>query len=455
MSPSRSAVACAGAAGLTAALAVAQQRVGLALTVALLLVGAAGVLAARGRPSTKLATDGRPSIPLAILAGALAVQPVLRDAGWVVAVDVIALPIAVAAAVAVDRAETWRGVGSALVAPLRLLGGSALLARGARAAASGMPVGRLGPVARGVLLGAVLTLGFGALFVAADRAFADLVDRTLRLRLDAGELVWRALLGLSFVVVAGALAKAATRSAAPASRRTGRHAPGSIELRIALTAVIALFAAFVVVQLHVLFGGAAYVQRTTGLGYGEYARQGFVQLLAVAALTLAVIAVAARRPDRAVRALLGALCVLTLVVLVSAHHRLDLVEDAYGLTRVRYAGEAIVAWFALAFMALIAAGVRRDVAGRLPRIAMLVTLAGVLGFSLSDPDARIADSAVSRAASGRPVDASYLAGLSADALPALERLAGPQRRLVVAEIRARLARPDGLAGANLSRARAR
>ena len=59
-----------------------------------------------------------------------------------------------------------------------------------------------------------------------------------------------------------------------------------------------LFALFVAVQLRVLFGGAAYVQRTTGLGYGEYARQGFVQLLAVAALTLTVIGVAARRRDR-------------------------------------------------------------------------------------------------------------------------------------------------------------
>ena len=96
---------------------------------------------------------------------------------------------------------------------------------------------------------------------------------------------------------------------------------------------------FVAVQLRVLFGGAGYVRATTGLGYGEYARHGFVELLLVASLTLAVIAVAAARSrDRVVRALLGVLCVLTLVVMASAQHRLDLVEDAYGATRVRYAG---------------------------------------------------------------------------------------------------------------------
>ena len=108
-------------------------------------------------------------------------------------------------------------------------------------------------------------------------------------------------------------------------------------------AVVAIFAVFVAVQLRVLFGGAGYVRATTGLGYGEYARHGFVELLLVASLTLAVIAVAAARSrDRAVRALLGVLCVLTLVVMASAQHRLDLVEDAYGATRVNSASRSSV-----------------------------------------------------------------------------------------------------------------
>lgn len=101
-----------------------------------------------------------------------------------------------------------------------------------------------------------------------------------------------------------------------------RWAPGVTELRIALGALVALFGLFVAVQLRVLFGGAGYVADTTGLGLGEYARQGFAQMLMVAALTLAVVGVAARRTDRVVRALLGALCALCLLVLVSARYRL-------------------------------------------------------------------------------------------------------------------------------------
>ena len=59
-----------------------------------------------------------------------------------------------------------------------------------------------------------------------------------------------------------------------------------------------LFAAFVVLQLAALFGGDEHVLRTAGLTYAEYAREGFAQLMAVAALTLAMIALA-RRDDRA------------------------------------------------------------------------------------------------------------------------------------------------------------
>jgi hypothetical protein len=147
--------------------------------------------------------------------------------------------------------------------------------------------------------------------------------------------------------------------------------------------------------------------------------------------------------------------VLTLVVLLSAHHRLDLVEDAYGSTRVRYAGHAVVAWISLVFVAILAAGLRPTIARRLPRLLTALTLAGVLAFTLSDPDRHIAQTAVDRAAAGKGVDVEYLSGLSADALGALERLPPPERAAVVPAVRERLARPDGLAGANVSRARAR
>jgi hypothetical protein len=439
---SKPALACAVAAAVLAATAVAEQRVGLALAVVLLLVAAAGATGAARRPSPVLGA----------LAVALAVQPLIRDAGWVVALDVAAALVAGAAAVA--RPGRWSSVARTVAAPWRLVAGSAVVVRTLDALRPRATAGRVRPVARGLVLAAALTAIFGALFANADSAFAEVMGNTINVHLDGGVLIWRAVLALAFLATAGAVWRA---GAAPVvgPPPAPRWVIGRTELLVALTAVVALFAAFVAVQLRVLFGGAAYVRTTTGLGYGDYARHGFVQLLLVATLTLAVVAVAARTRDRAVRGLLGALCVLTLVVLASAYHRLELVQDAYGITRVRLAGDAIVFWIVMVLGLVLASGLWPALARRLPGLLTGLSLASVLTFSLVNPDGRIAASAVDRAAAGKAVDARYLEGLSADALPGLSRLPARERAGVVARVRERLARPDGLAGANLSRARAR
>ena len=92
---------------------------------------------------------------------------------------------------------------------------------------------------------------------------------------------------------------------------------------VPLGALALLFGAFLGVQTVAMFGGDEYVQRVAGVTYAEYARQGFFQLVMVSLLVLCVIAAAVRiLPSRATRilrnALLGALCVLTLVILASA-----------------------------------------------------------------------------------------------------------------------------------------
>ncbi|HEY8584390.1 MAG TPA: DUF4173 domain-containing protein, partial [Capillimicrobium sp.] len=302
-------------------------------------------------------------------------------------------------------------------------------------------------------LAALLVACFGALFATADSAFAEQAGDLVLVSASPLDVLWRALVGATAVGGTAALTVAARpRPAGP--QRLG-PAPGVTELRIALSALVALFAAFVGVQLQVLFGGAAYVQRTTGLGLGEYARQGFVQLLVVAALTLAVVAVAARRRDPVVRGLLAALCALTLVVLVAALERIGLVEDAYGLTRVRYGGHAIALWLAAIFVVVLAAGASARLARHAPRAAVLLSLAAALALCLSDPDRRIAERAVDRYAEEGTLDEAFLSGLSADALPALRELDGPTSRQVLDPIEARLARPDGLLGLNVARTIAR
>jgi hypothetical protein len=219
------------------------------------------------------------------------------------------------------------------------------------------------------------------------------------------------------------------------------------EWALPLGALVLLLGAFVATQLTTMFGGNRHVLQTAGLTYAQYAHSGFAQMLAVAALTLAVVGAAARwaRADGLLlRALLAALCVLTLVVLASALRRLGLYEQAYGFTRLRLAADAALLWLGALFGLVLLAGVAGGT--WLPRAMVAVTGAAVLVFALSDPDRRIAERNLD---SGR-VDEAYLSGLGPDALPALAR-----RAPCAAEaVRERLG-GDGLIGLNVARIRAR
>jgi hypothetical protein len=167
----------------------------------------------------------------------------------------------------------------------------------------------------------------------------------------------------------------------------------------------------------------------------------------VAALTLLVIAAAARWArdgGSLLRALLGTLCVLTLVVIASALRRLELYEEAYGFTRLRLTADAILLWLGALFVLVLAAGVFGG--AWLPRAAVAITGAAVLLFALSNPDRRIAVRNLDRGGA----DLGYLDGLSADALPVL----APWPEASCAIVR-RMGASDGVVGWNVARERAR
>jgi uncharacterized membrane protein YfcA len=203
------------------------------------------------------------------------------------------------------------------------------------------------------------------------------------------------------------------------------------------------------------------VRDSAGLTYAEYARSGFAQLVVVAALTLAVVAgalrwarTADRGQERTLRALLGLLCLLALVVLASALHRLGLYEQAYGFTRTRLAVHALLL-FGGALFALVVGALASDRRGWLAQATVLLAAFAGLAFWLGDPDRRIAAHNVERYEATGRIDVRYLAGLSADAVPEFARLPQPLRDGALALQRDRLARADGFASANLARARAR
>ncbi|MGW5674943.1 DUF4153 domain-containing protein [Streptomyces sp. NPDC003860] len=396
----------------------------------LLLVAAVGTLAAYAA-ARRAGRRFRPwTCAWAACGLALLLVPALRDAGWPAFLAVVAALMA--GSLALHGGRTWHGVFLGAVGLLgSIVTGPTWGIEGLRQRMTASQ-GRWGPAARSLGVAALLLLVFGALFSAADAAFADLLGALVP-EVPVEEGPWRFLLFL--LCVAGALA-AAHVAAAPThwdrlAVRRGRPR-ARWEWALPLIVLDLLFAAFNAVQLTVLFGGYDKVLAETGLTYAEYARQGFWQLVLATLLTLGVIALALRWAPRAddrdrllVRSVLGALCLLTLVVVASALRRMDLYVDAYGLTQLRLTVAAMELWLGLVLVLIMAAGAYG--AAWLPRTVAASAAVGVLAFGLASPDALVAERNADRHQRTGKLDVEYLQGLSADAVPALDRLAEPLR----------------------------
>jgi hypothetical protein len=290
------------------------------------------------------------------------------------------------------------------------------------------PAGWLRPVGT-LLRGTALALPplalLGALLMNADPVFARLVQDAARVDLEQvlAHLLFTALVAwgtagwLRAVLVGDEALMARVRLPRPRLR--------AADVTVALSLLNLLFLAFVLVQLRYLFGGADVVQLTAGLSYAEYARRGFFELVACAALVVPILLLAdwaAAPPTPRSRDLLrGAMLLLVLLllgVLASAAYRMRLYQAAYGLTEARLYASVAIAWLTavLAWLVLTVLRGRRErflggaVVGGLACLAALVAL---------DPHARIAQVNVARAAAGLEVDGDYLKTLGADAVPAL------------------------------------
>lgn len=415
------------------------------LGVNLLIVAVPAVLAA----AFAARAAGRRARPWAVtwaVAGlALLAVPTLRDAGWP---TFLALVSAFAlGSLALHGSRSWPGVLIGSVGILDAIGPGVRWGwRGVRERADDSR-GRWATAVRTTAVALGLLVVFGTLFASADAAFADLLGRLVP-DVSIVDGPWRTFLFL--VGLVGALAAART-AAAPVrwdGLAVGPGKPrGRVEWALPLIVLDLLFAAFVTLQLTVLLGGYEKVREATGLDHAQYARQGFWQLLWATLLTLLVIALALRRAPRAsardrtlVRAVLGTLCVLTLVVVASALRRMDLYVDEYGLTRLRISVAAMELWLGVVFVLILAAGVLG--ARILPRAIAASAAAAVLAFGLISPDAVVAEQNVRRFEDRGAIDLDYLRDLSADAVPALDRLPEPQRSCALRTVQRELRGSD-------------
>jgi hypothetical protein len=422
------------------------------LIISLALMGALAPVARRNRTSALFG----------LLALSLLALPVLRDAGWLAALSIcLAVPLG---SYALTGGRTWADLlGGGFALPFAVPHMLPWVAQG-MAAMSRSRRRPTWPLIRSILIAAGLLVVFGVLFAQADAAFSGIVTSLVPdVDLSPGPVLLHLLV---FSIAAGVVLAGAFMASAPPRFSDLSPLPAEPSGRTAwiipIAALDLLFLGFAAVQADVLLSSDKdRLLRATGLSYAEYAREGFWQLLIVTGLILAVVAVAVRYAplddgqDRAlVRALLGLLCALTLVVVAVALRRLYFYEEAFGWTRLRIWVHAFELWMGLVVALIAIAGIRLKAAW-LPRVVAVTGAAGLLALGLLNPDGFIASRSVDHFRHTGTADLSYLAGLSADAVPAIDRLPEPQRTCTLRRLADELIRTESWTSTNLSRDHAR
>ena len=203
---------------------------------------------------------------------------------------------------------------------------------------------------------------------------------------------------------------------------------GTVETVIILGLVDLLFLSFVIVQAQYLFGGMEFIQNTPDFKLADYARRGFGELVAVAALVLPMLLVShwllrreTRLPERLFRILAGIQIALVFVIMASAVQRLLLLtgELGYGLTTVRFYPMVVMIWLAVVF-GWFALTVFRGARNRFAWGALWSAIAILGATNVMNPDAFIARTNLNLMQQGREFDAYYNSKeLSDDAIPPL------------------------------------
>lgn len=257
-----------------------------------------------------------------------------------------------------------------------------------------------GGLLRGLLLMIPVVLVLGLLLASGDAVFASFFD--FGFELDGGPVF-----GHLFLLAIGAfctivLLRIAGRQVDLASDSNFEPRLGKIETLVVLVGMNVLFAGFAVAQLIALTGGGQRVLDDAGLTFKEYARQGFFQLLWVAAISLAILATlnaVTRHLDNR-SAVKGASLLaigLTLMVVVVAFGRLWLYWNDNGLTPLRFYSSVFSVWIGLVFLLLAAriVGVRSE-RNWLSAAIGFSAVAFLIVLNIVNPEAIIANDNIAR-----------------------------------------------------------
>ena len=274
-----------------------------------------------------------------------------------------------------------------------------------------------------------------SLLSSADVVFSDMVNdmaHTFR-ELDIYDTIWDALKVIIYMLllfsVFYSMRQWQARDALPEIFEKGDlEVNGSVAFATVLILFNIVYIAFVAIQIKFLFGGPG----TAGIsgGYSEYARTGFFQLVFVSMINLSTVLITITTGFKRAgkhSALLKGLCILmlmlTCVILASALWRMVLYISVYGLSLLRM----LTLWGMLVIaVGLVVAGIKtiRESIKFFP-VMLAVALGTWIVLNYINVGAFIANYNVDAYFDGRveQLDIHYISSLSADAEPALRRIA--------------------------------
>ena len=201
-----------------------------------------------------------------------------------------------------------------------------------------------------------------------------------------------------------------------------------VTLLTVLSVINCVYLLFSLVQFSYLYGGESHLL-PAAFTYAEYARRGFWELLAVTILNLTVLLGSMAYVNKenrtlyiAVRSLLTILVLFSLNMLFSAHFKMSLYEQAYGLTYLR----VFVHYFMGLVLVLFIVALANIWLGKPPLIKtyIIITLVFYTVLNYANVDLIIAKNNIERYHQTGKLDVYYFHNLSYDAVPEAAKLLG-------------------------------
>ncbi|MCX7921590.1 MAG: DUF4173 domain-containing protein [Clostridia bacterium] len=296
----------------------------------------------------------------------------------------------------------------------------------------------------GLVISIPLLLVITILLASADQVFANLVGDLpdVFTNIGLGEVIAHTILILvitvfSFGYIFGLL-NPIQRYDNPSHQKQGRDVRilDNVIIITILSLINIIYVVFVMIQFSYLFGGASLPD---GFTYSEYARRGFFELNLVTLINFSILLSSinftkkgSAAVNRAMQILHSLVVANTLIMLLSAHLRMALYEEAYGYTHLRILTHAFMAFLFVLFIVTLIKIWNEKIS--LLKAYIVIAVISYVIINYANVDVIIAKNNIERYYKTQQIDAAYLSSLSYDAVPELTRLLNDKNKGVAAQI---------------------